>query len=62
MAIGAMTSVHGLEHFCSSASAIWTAHRVFLLSVVLGRVPCFGKQSIDSWDRQYPAVVDLCRN
>ena len=23
-----VATVHGLEHFCSSASAIWTAHRV----------------------------------
>ena len=28
-----MTSVNSLEHFCSPVSAIWTAHRVFLLSV-----------------------------
>jgi hypothetical protein len=34
-----MTAVHGLEHFCSSVSAIWTTHRVFLLSVDAGPHP-----------------------
>ena len=33
VAIGVVTTVDGLEHFCSPFSAIWTTHRVFLLSV-----------------------------
>jgi len=33
VAIGVMAAVNRLEHFCSSFSAIWTTHRVFLLSV-----------------------------
>ena len=33
VAIRAVASVHRLEYFCSSVSAIWTTHRVFLLSV-----------------------------
>src|SRR5216684_5380823 len=31
VAIGTMAAVHGLEHFCSSVSAIWTTHCAFLL-------------------------------
>ncbi len=33
VAIGVVTTVDRLEHLCSSVSAIWTTHRVFLLSV-----------------------------
>ena len=33
VAIGAVAAVNRLEHFCSSVSAIWTTHGVFLLSV-----------------------------
>src|SRR6266849_6923616 len=38
VAIGAMAAVNGLEHFCSSVSAIWTTHRMFLPSVDAGRI------------------------
>src|SRR5713101_4153924 len=39
VAIGIVTAVNRLEHFGSSVSAIWTTHRVFLLSVDAGPHP-----------------------
>ncbi len=39
MSIRTVATVHRLEHFCSSVSAIWTTHRVFLLSVDAGPNP-----------------------